>query len=116
MAKVRWCRPGQPRVRNAQATYVDGIRFPSKREANRWYELSMLEKAKEIRLLGRQVRFPLEVMGIVIGHYVADFVYQEHVGTTWKWRVEDAKGWKTEMYRWKKKHFEAQYQRPIIEV
>lgn len=41
-------------------TTVDGIRFDSLKEARRWGELRLLEKAGEIRNLRRQVVIPLE--------------------------------------------------------
>jgi hypothetical protein len=44
----------------AQRVVVDGISFDSKREARRWGELKLLERAGEIRELHRQVVVPLE--------------------------------------------------------
>ena len=52
------------------------------------------------------------VSGITIGHYVADFEYLEGDVRI----VEDVKGMKTPLYRWKKKHFEAQYGLKIRET
>ncbi len=101
---------------------VDGIRFASKKEARRFEELKLLEQAGELFHLSRQVRFPLEVSGpgypavTIIGAYVADFVYftkPNHGGSR---VVEDAKGFRTPMYRWKKKHVEAQYGIEVREV
>ena len=94
---------------------VDGIRFASKREAKRWGELKLLEKAKEITELERQTRWALCTEdGVRVGHYVADFTYLQ--GHDRRVVVEDAKGVRTELYKWKKKHFEAQYGIPITEV
>ena len=45
----------------AQPTTVDGIRFDSLREARRWGELRLMEKAGEIVDLRRQV--PVELQG-----------------------------------------------------
>ena len=49
--------------------------------------------------------------GGVIGRYRADFSYEEltETGGRWDFTVEDVKGFKTPLYRWKKKHVEAQY-------
>jgi hypothetical protein len=44
----------------AQRVEVDGISFDSKKEARRWGELKLLERAGEIRELRRQVVVPLE--------------------------------------------------------
>jgi hypothetical protein len=98
---------------NATKTVVDGITFASKAEAKRYAELKLLERSKEIENLECQPRFALTVLcGDVIGEYVADYRY---------WRghsivVEDVKGFKTPLYRWKKKHVEAQYGIKIVEI
>lgn len=99
----------------AQPTTVDGIRFDSKREAARYSELKLLEAAGEIRDLELQPRFPLFVASttgsprelIRIGEYRADFKYREKGGRGFV--VEDCKGFRTALYRWKKRHVEAQY-------
>ena len=44
---------------HAQKIVIDGIDFPSKKEARRWMELLLLQKAGEIEGLRRQVRFEL---------------------------------------------------------
>ena len=64
---------------------VDGITFDSVKEANRWQELRMLERAGEIRDLQRQVPFVVipaqrDENGKLIEkevRYVADFTYIE---------------------------------------
>ena len=92
---------------------VEGVgRFDSKGEHRRWGELELLLKAGKITDLDRQVRFQLHANGKKIGAYVADFVYQ----MDGKAVVEDFKGFRTSLYRWKKKHFEAEYGFPITEV
>lgn len=64
---------------------VDGIVFDSKREANRWCELRLLERAGEISDLQRQVRFEL-APAVRIGasgrmkpslRFYADFTYTD---------------------------------------
>jgi len=60
---------------NAIKTTIDGITFDSKREARRWQELKMLERAGEIERLERQVPFALVVEGQKIATYTADFRY-----------------------------------------
>lgn len=107
-------RPG--RIRGAQPTEVDGHLFPSKREADRYAELRLEEHSGAVFDLRLQFRFPLDVQGTTIGHYVADFVYTRNSEKVPFTVVEDVKGWRTEMYRWKKKHFEAQYGLTIQEV
>ena len=102
---------------------VDGIRFHSKREATRYQELRLLEKAGEVKDLELQPEFPLFVPGrgnggpyerVCLGKYVADFRYR--AGRIGLLVIEDVKGVKTPLYRWKKKHVEAQYGIQIREV
>lgn len=79
---------------NVRVETEDG-KFDSKREAYRYKELKLLEKANEITALSRQVRFNLQ--GVV---YVADFVYFNIKER--EWIVEDSKGAKTQVYLKKK--------------
>ncbi len=60
---------------NAIKTTIEGITFDSKREARRWQELKLLERAGEIERLERQVPFSLVVEGQKIATYTADFRY-----------------------------------------
>lgn len=73
-----------------KTTTYDGITHDSKKEAQRWCVLKLLEKAGEITDLQRQVRY--EIIPKVGNHratyYVADFVYKEKDGTV---VVEDTK-------------------------
>lgn len=69
------------KYRNIKCVF-SGIKFDSKKEAARYAELAMLERAGRISGLERQVRF--EVCPKVAGlkgsrarYYVADFVYDE---------------------------------------
>lgn len=87
-----------PKYRNRK-TVVDGITFDSKKEANRWGELRLLEQAGQISELRRQVPFELVVGCMKIAKYIADAVYVENGQTV----VEDCKGYRTREYRLKKK-------------
>lgn len=100
----------------AKPTEVDGIRFDSQREARRYQELKLMERAGEIERLTLQPSFELRsaVSELRIGAYVADFRYYDH--RTGETITEDAKGFRTALYRWKKKHVEAQYGIQIREV
>ena len=94
-----------------QRTIVEGIPFDSKKEAARYCDLLLLQKAGKIRSLQLQVEFVLQSC-----YYFADFVYQEKVevflthsgpmSIEWKTVVEDVKSpatRKDKMYRLKKK-------------
>ena len=96
-------------------TFIKGRRFDSKKEANRFWELSILEQTKKITDLKCQVPYQLSVNGVIIGKYISDFEYTEN-GKTVTEDVKSAVTKKLPMYRWKKKHFQAQYGREIKEV
>lgn len=96
---------------------VNGITFDSKKEANRYQELVLLERAGRIQGLERQVKFELlpaqRIDGKVVERactYVADFVYWipaedellNYCGVLQK-VVEDTKGFKTKDYIIKRK-------------
>ena len=92
----------------AKATTVDGIRFASKFESERYGYLKSLERAGVIRSLQLQPRYQLAVNGVLICTYVADFSY-EREGTDGSWAsiVEDAKGVETPEFKLKKKLMQA---------
>lgn len=95
------------KYRNQKVTMGDHS-FDSKKELNRYLELSMLQKSGEISGLRCQVKYVLlpaqrdPGTGKVIERecaYVADFVYQKGSETV----VEDTKGFRTKDYILKRK-------------
>ena len=93
-------------------TVVDGIKFDSKAEAERYRELKLMEQAGIITDLQLQPKFPLiptfrkngqTFRGIT---YIADFAYTENGRKV----VEDVKVFKTAVYKLKRKLFEYTYQ------
>lgn len=102
----------------AKPCMVHGRRFDSQAEAKRYQQL-LLQGVwlGQIRNLELQPSFPLHgANGEQIGVYRADFRYENRVlaryfndDPTWVDVVEDVKGVRTALYRWKKKHFEAEY-------
>jgi hypothetical protein len=97
----------------AKAVTVDGIRFPSRLEANRYGQLKLLERAGEISGLTLQPEYPITVNGVNCGTYKADFRYVEKANGT---VIEDTKGFATPVYKLKKKLVEAIYGIQISEV
>lgn len=97
-------------------TVVDGVRFASKAEAKRYGELKLLERAGQVRGLLLQPAFVLHAVRegrlVAVGKYVADFAYQKDGALVY----EDVKGMRTPLYRWKKKHVEAEYGIQIQEI
>ena len=88
---------------HASKTELDGIRFDSRKEAARYSELKLLERAGAIRDLQLQVPFELipKQEGERACTYVADFVYTDT--RTGRQVVEDAKGMRTDVYKIKRK-------------
>lgn len=105
---------------HSRKTVVNGITFDSKKEADRYQQLRILQQAGEIRHLKLQVEYPLvfafrradngeRVRPLT---YRADFAYEKRVRTmgnageavsTWATVIEDCKGVRTVGYKMKKK-------------
>jgi hypothetical protein len=90
---------------HAVRTTVDGITFASKREAARYSELVLLLRAGVISNLKLQTRLIVDVNLVHICDYIADFDYIENGERIY----EDCKGFKTPVYRLKKKLIEASH-------
>jgi Protein of unknown function (DUF1064) len=99
-------------------TVIDGIRFASKLEAKRYAELRLLERAGEITNLELQPKFPLIVEGVDCGKYIGDFQYFSRPTNTKRGEhvCEDVKGFKTPVYKLKRKLVAALYKVTIVEV
>jgi hypothetical protein len=103
------------KYRNVRTT-VDGVEFASKKEAQHFATLKLLEKVGEIRGLKLQPKYEIKVCGRHICHYFADFSYLDRSGNL---VVEDVKSpitRKQPVYRIKAKLFEALMGFPIREV
>lgn len=79
----------------AKKVVIDGERFASKKEGERWKQLRLLETAGRIRNLKRQVWFAIRANEQLICRYVADFYYEVIEKDRWKFVVEDVKGMKS---------------------
>lgn len=105
-------------------TIIDGIRFDSKKEAARYQELKLLQKAGEIRGLRHHSRWPIEMNGVKVCEYESDFDYHERhleLGDSFSWylKVEDVKSPATRklpLYRLKAKLMKAVHGIEIREV
>lgn len=82
-------------------TEVDGIKFDSKKEADRYRKLLIMQKAGEIGLIQMQVEYELNPGGTHSLKYLADFVYV--VSATGEKVVEDVKGFRTREYKKKRR-------------
>ena len=87
------------KYRNTPTEY-EGIKFDSIRECSRYKVLKFLLKRGEIAYLRLQVPYDLNEGGTHSFKYYADFVYTTKEGVE---IVEDAKGFKTDVYKKKKR-------------
>jgi hypothetical protein len=86
----------------AKKVECDGIKFDSKKEANRYRELMLLERAGKIKNLQMQVKYELipsqkDISGRVVERaviYIADFVYMDISTPVHRLIVEDIKGYR----------------------
>lgn len=99
-------------------TVVDNISFASAKEARRYAELKLLERAGEITDLRLQPRFPLKVNDALVTTYVADFAYRHtfHGAIMAQEIIEDAKGFRTDVFIIKSRLFAAIHGFQIREV
>lgn len=99
---------------------VDNIKFDSKKESEEYLKLKYRQKIGEIKELKLQVPYELiptyKINNKTIRRtqYIADFTYVSTKDN--KLHVVDTKGFKTDVYRLKKKMFEYQYGIEIEEV
>lgn len=97
---------------NAKKTMIHGTWFDSKKEADRYLELKLLERAGEITNLELQPQYVFKLNGVKICTYRADFRYCEDGLSV----VNDVKGYKTQIYKIKKKMMKAFYGIEILET
>lgn len=91
-------------------TEVNGIRFASKKEASVYMELMLAERSGEISRLELQPRYDITINGIYCGHYKADFRFFSKKGV----EVWDVKGFRTPVFKLKKRIVEALYPGVVI--
>lgn len=97
----------------SRITVIDGIKFHSRREAQRYAELKLHVKAGNLVSFERQVPFVCAVNDVKVCTYYADFVTYSKDGQR---TVEDVKGFRTDIYKLKKKLVEALYGIKIMEI
>ena len=111
---------------HSKKTVVDGILFDSKREAQRYQQLKLRERAGIICDLKMQVKYELIPAQYIDGRcveravtYISDFEYYVLKDTTiptGSHIVEDVKGMRTDVYKIKKKLMLYRYGIRITEV
>lgn len=94
-------RPQRGHKYGAKRITIDGHTFPSLAEGRRYEELKLMQQQGHIKHLTLQPRYQIRIDGVLITTYVADFRYQDvETGET---VVEDVKGFKTPVYKLKRK-------------
>jgi hypothetical protein len=98
---------------HAKLTIIDGIKFASKKEASRYAELKLLQKAGIIKTFSLQPEFVLQEgyrrkdgKAIRAIKYIADFKVEYPDGHI---EIEDTKGMQTDVFKLKRKLLEAKY-------
>jgi len=92
----------------AKKTTVDGIKFDSKWEAQRWGELKAMERGGYVKDLERQIKHDIVVNDEKVCRYIADFRYKKIDDDGLETEVvEDAKGFETVEFKIKKKLMKA---------
>ncbi len=100
---------------NARKTIVDGITFASRLEADYYCDLKLLKMAGEVETIELQPEFLLKESFTKKGkkhraiRYIADFKVMYADGRVEIVDVKPSKTYKTQVYRLKKKLFEARY-------
>lgn len=97
----------------AKSTVYDGIAYHSKKEAGYAAELDLRKKGGDIKDWKRQVRISLDVNGHHICNYYVDFEIEHNNGDR---ELVEVKGFQTEIFRLKRKLFEATYLKDNPEV
>lgn len=76
-----------------QRIKIDGVTYDSKKEVKAMADLSWRQHLGEITDLKYHQRYRLEVRGVHVCDYEADFTFREHVPPV-RFRVVDCKGYK----------------------
>lgn len=109
-------RPNRLKYGNSPTMY-HGRKYDSKLEANHAKDLDSMRKAVKdsdrVVEIFPQYRVPIELNGKHICDYVADFYVKFGNGHS---EFHETKGFKTAIYKLKKKLVEAQYGLKIIEI
>jgi hypothetical protein len=99
---------------NNKKTIINGITFDSKKEADRYAFLTRRATIGEVVDIHLQVPFVFALEGKKMFTYKADFVYFDKLAN--ELIVEDVKGFRTPIYKLKKKLIESQHKIKITET
>jgi len=91
---------------HSSSTQFEGITYHSKLEAAYAQELSLRERAKDIKSWERQVKLDLKVNGVHITNYYIDFIIHHKDGHR---EFVEVKGFETDVWKMKWKILEATF-------
>ena len=94
---------------NAKKVVIDGIMFDSKKEAARYNELKLMQKAKVIHRLEVHPKYPIKINDTKVCDVELDFSYQCYAEDRIIEHHEDVKGKDNPMSQLKRKMVEAYY-------
>ena len=96
---------------HAKKTIVDGFKFDSKKESDRYAFLKLMEKSGKISDLELQPEFLLQERFVFNGKYIREIRYVADFAYTYNGKriIEDVKGMKTDVYIMKKKMLQFNY-------
>ena len=97
---------------NARKTQMGGITFDSVREAQRYLDLCVLERARDIQDLEIKPVYRISHKGEPICKYIPDFRYKQDG----KIIIEDVKGIRTDVYKLKRKMMKVYFGIDILET
>lgn len=101
------------KYRARRAQNADGSWSDSKKEARLDARMMDLKLEPDVEKVERKVKYPLIINGHDCGYYESDWTVYRKDGTS---QVYDAKGFKTPVYRLKKKLMKAIHGVEIIEL
>lgn len=112
LSEAQFLGKKQGKIKNVRRKEINGITFDSTREARRYQDLDLMQRAGQITELRRQIAYPIFINDKKICDWFADFVYVKDGIRV----IEDSKGWATDVYKLKKKMVEAMYSIKILET
>jgi len=98
----------------AKSVTIDGHKFPSLAEGRRYEQLKLMRDNGLIKGLELQPRFKVRINGIHITTYIADFRYVD--AGTGETVIEEVKGFRTDVYKLKKKLVKAVLGIDVVEI
>jgi hypothetical protein len=106
--RAETAKPKRGNKFGAKKTMFEGIVFDSRREAEVYRDLKLLDRAGRISGFERQRKFNLIVNGVIVGTYKADFAFIDH-DQDGRFRVVDVKGVVTREFKRTQKIIKAAY-------